>query len=285
MPWNGTCSARRNRARPPRVLGGMRTRFVAGLLSAVLVGCGGSGGSAGPSRVSSEPIGSAAVAAPESPASEAPDGSLSDPGLQYVCGQVPFDPDVLAESGAAETGSDPAEVALREHLASGGEEAIALPSTGWLAVGGSQRLVEFVAPRGIDGFAFVLAEQDGETWGVTGWGGCRPTAVLAGASLATWNYAPDEPEPGPGTTTFAAVVTERACTGGRPMGERLLPPDISYGETVITIIFAARPLTGGHDCPGNPSSRVTVQLLEPLGDRVLRDGAFFPANDPAVIPD
>ena len=256
------------------------------LFAAALVACDASAGSGQPSGgPASEAIETAVVEATKSPGSEATGGPPPDLGLQYVCGQVPFDPDVLAQPGAAETGSDPAEVALREHLASGGEEAIALPSTGWLAVGGSRRLVEFVAPRGIDGFAFVLAEVDGERWRVTGWGGCRPTAVLAGVSLATWNYVPDEPEPAPTTTTFDAVVTERACTGGRPMGERLLPPNISYGETVITIIFAAHPLAGGHDCQGNPSSRVTVQLLEPLGDRVLRDGAFFPANDPAVIPD
>jgi hypothetical protein len=69
------------------------------------------------------------------------------------------------------------------------------------------------------------------------------------------------------------------------MGDRLLEPDIDYGDKEITIVFAARPLPGGHDCPGNPSSRVTIELREPLGNRVLRDGAFFPANDPALIPD
>jgi hypothetical protein len=33
-------------------------------------------------------------------------------------------------------------------------------------------------------------------------------------------------------------------------------------------------------CPGNPSASVAFDLQEPLGDRELLDGAFFPPAEP-----
>jgi hypothetical protein len=206
-------------------------------------------------------------------------------GQRYACGQNPFDPAVLDQPGTAETGADPVAEVLRAHLRSEEGGPIALPISGWIVVRESPVLVELIAPRGDEEYAFVTVEQRDGRWQVGGWGGCRPMAVLEGLSLATWNYAPDEMEPLPDTTSFDAVITERACTGGQEMGDRLLPPMVAYGDTEITIIFAARLLPGGHDCQGNPSTRVTIFLQEPLGDRVLRDGAYFPSNDPAVIPD
>ena len=261
------------------------------VVAVALVGCGGSTGpvavteSLAPSATGSPDGASESPDATESPVAEVTSNPITESGIRYTCGQTPFDPDVLDVPGSEETGDDPPAAALRELLESGGGEAIYLPPTGWTVVGGTPGLVEFVAPRGTDAYAFVLVESEGASWRVTGWGGCHPTAVLDGVSLATWTYAEDEFRPAPDTTTFDAGVTERACTGGQAMGDRLLPPDIFYGEAEITIIFAARPLKGGHRCPGNPSSRVTVTLREPLGDRVLRDGAFFPASDPAVIED
>jgi hypothetical protein len=103
-------------------------------------------------------------------------------------------------------------------------------------------------------------------------------------SLATWTFPPDGARPGPESTSFEALVSERACTGGQEMGERLQAPLVAYGPTTVTILFGARPLPGAHECPGNPSTRVEVRLREPLGDRGLRDGAFYPPADPAAEP-
>jgi hypothetical protein len=254
-------------------------------VAAALAACGGSPGtgSATDDPATSTPVtpdpGATATAIAADPS---PTAVL---GQAYTCGQLPFDPALLGDPGGAETGDDPAAAALRAHLESEEGGPIILPMSGWIIAGESPDLIEFIAPRGDEEYAFVTIERRDGSWQVGGWGGCRPMAVIEGLSLATWNYAPDEMEPLAGTTSFDAVVTERACTGGQEMGERLLPPFITYGDAEITITFAARPLPGGRTCPGNPATRVTVVLDEPLGDRVLRDGAYFPSNDPAVIPD
>jgi hypothetical protein len=263
----------------------MRTRLAALLVLTVAaaVACAGPTGSGTPTgNPTATDGGSRDPGATATASSPSPAALL---GVRYACGQVPFDPAVLDQSGMAEIDADPVAEVLRQVLATEQDVPGSLPMNGWIVVGESPVLVEFVARR-VDGqYAFVTVEQRDGRWQAGGWGGCRPVAVLEGLSLATWNYAPDEAEPLPDTTTFDAVVNERACTGGQEMGERLQPPMITYGATEITIIVAARPLPGGHDCPGNPSTRVTVVLDEPLGERVLRDGAYYPSNDPAVIAD
>ena len=69
------------------------------------------------------------------------------------------------------------------------------------------------------------------------------------------------------------------------MGDRLLPPAITYGADSVLIVFGARPLVYEGvmvSCPGNPASRVVVQLREPLGDRQLLDGGLFPPSEPVA---
>lgn len=210
--------------------------------------------------------------------------SLAGEAIHYTCGAVPFDPAVLDQPGGAENGADPVATALREFLRRGGVESDDLPDTGWIHVGETPVLAEFVARDEAADWDYVSVEQQEGSWVVLGWGGCRPTAVLNDRSLATWTFPPDSDRPGPQATSFEALVTERACTGGQAMGNRLQRPLIAYEPTVVTVIFAARPLLGGHDCPGNPSTLVEVQLQEPLGDRRLVDGAFFPPGDPAEAP-
>ena len=205
-------------------------------------------------------------------------------GLRYVCGEVPFDPAVLAGPVGAEHDTGPAAAALREHLASGGPEVDGLPNLGWIHVGGTPVLADYVARNAAGEMVFVTVQQDAGAWLASGWGGCRPTAVVEGMSLATWAFPPGAPPPDPASTSFTALVTERACTGGTEMGARLQPPRIAYGDTTVTVLFAAVPLPGGHDCPGNPSAEVEVELQEPLGDRRLVDGAYFPPADPAAEP-
>jgi hypothetical protein len=77
-------------------------------------------------------------------------------------------------------------------------------------------------------------------------------------------------------------VTERVCSGGPPLDDRLLPPSITYGTDAITVTFLARRLVGGHECLGDPNFRVVVELREPIGQRRLLDGAFFPPFDPTA---
>lgn len=74
------------------------------------------------------------------------------------------------------------------------------------------------------------------------------------------------------TTVLHLLVTERACASGRPMGDRLLGPQIVEIVDAVLIAFAAIPQGGGQDCQENPEAPVTVELASPLGERTLRDG-------------
>ncbi len=215
------------------------------------------------------------------------DGTTPDPGTQgaaarYTCGSLPFDPAILDHPGGAEFGADPPAVLLRAHLE--GPDADRLPRTGWTLVGSTPDHAEFVARNPAGAVSTVTLEKSGGFWAVGGWGDYEPMAFVDGRSIATWTFDPAVGPPAKGNRSFTALVTERACTGSQEMGDRLLPPAVAYGPTTISVVFSAVPLQGGHDCAGNPSTRVTVQLAEPVGDRVLRDAAFFPPADPNQPP-
>jgi hypothetical protein len=161
-----------------------------------------------------------------------------------------------------------------------------LPDSGYWLVSRDDRSAQYLArdPRGDDAdFTYASIERDGAGWRLGGWGGCRPEIVVEGLSLATWVLDPDAPPPGADATTFAALVSERTCTSGQPMGGRLRPPSISYSPTSVVVVFAALPLEGNaFNCPSNPATRVVVELREPLGPRDLLDGAFFPPAEPVA---
>jgi hypothetical protein len=203
---------------------------------------------------------------------------------RYTCDAPPgfllsvFEQPAIAELEAGPSG-DAFRAALTQDLAANG-----FPKSGyWLVARGPAR-ADYVA-RSVAGnapFVYLSFEIHDGVWTLWGYGECRPSLVLEGRSLATWTLDPDAPAPNDLATSFAALVTERSCTGGKAMGERLLPPTISYLPDTIRVVFSARPLAGGHDCPGNPPTRVVVELREPVGDRRLVDGAFFPPADPSV---
>jgi len=206
---------------------------------------------------------------------------------RYSCGGPPgFLPSLLDQPANAELEDHPSAAALRAAIAEVGPDIDMLPAGAYWLVSRDDRIAQYLArdPRGADtDFVFASMENDGTAWQNGGWGGCQPEIVLDGLNLASWVLDPDAPEPDAAATTFAALVTERTCTGGKPMGGRLQPPSITYGPDTILVVFAARPLEGdAFDCPGNPSTRVVVQLREPLGERRLLDAGFFPPAEPAI---
>lgn len=206
--------------------------------------------------------------------------------IRYSCSGPPgFLSSLLDQEPNAELESHPSAEALRQTIREG-QEADVLPAAGYWLVSRDASSAQYIA-RGPGGVAppFVDAtlNNEGGAWKLAGWGQCQPTIVLDRLSVATWTLDPELPPPDAGTTTFTALVTERACTGGQPMLGRLLPPSITYGADTVSLVFAATPLAGDmFECPGNPSTRVTVELREALGDRRLVDGAFFPPADPTV---
>jgi hypothetical protein len=250
--------------------------FVAGTLT--LAACAGTG----PILPTSNAPATSGAPAPSEPAAASPTSSGVGE-VRYTCAAPPgFPLSVFDRPAGAELAADPAAAALRKAL--GTELAHGFPRSGYWLVGRGPTRADFVARAegGDSPFAYASFEVHDGAWTLWGYGECRPTVVLEGMSLATWTFDSALPAPDNEATSFTALVTERACTGGKPMAGRLLPPAITYGVEAISVIFAAKPLPGEHDCPGNPSSRVGVELREPLGDRRLLDGAFFPPADPSA---
>lgn len=221
------------------------------------------------------------------PADTAPPGEADVGDTRYSCGDPPgFLPSILDEPATAEREAHPSAAALRAAIAEVGLDIDMLPETGYWLVHRDDRVAEYLArdPRGAESdFVFTTFENRGGGWQHSGWGGCRPEIVIEGLSLATWVLDPDAPLPDAAATTLTTLVTERTCTSGQPMGARLQPPSITYGQDSVLVVFAALPLEGdAFNCPSNPSTRVIVQLREPLGERRLLDAAFFPPAEPVA---
>jgi hypothetical protein len=202
--------------------------------------------------------------------------------LRYTCGTFPFAPELMtAAPGTDEQGANPAAAALRQHLAGAGPDIDFLPDMGWHLVGMDAKLAEFVAVGGDLGMKSVSVENGAAGWKVSGWGDCRPTISLAdGLGEAEWAFDPAQPQPGPATQVFDALVTEMACNSGQPADGRIVGPQLVKSPDTMLVIFAVRPRPGGQDCQGNPSTRVSVELGEPLGNRKLLDGSRLPPGDP-----
>jgi hypothetical protein len=224
----------------------------------------------------------------DAPSTEAPPEGLVLADTRYSCGEPPgFLPTILDEPATAETEDHPSAAALRAAIAEAGQDIDLLPESGYWLASRDERVAEYLArePAGADpAFVSATLENRGGAWELAGWGQCRPQLVLEGLGLATWVLDPDAPAPGPGTRTFDALVTERDCNSGQPMGARLRPPSVTYGRDSVFVVFAALPQVnqGFATCPMNPPARVRVELSEPLGDRRLLDAALFPPAEPVA---
>ena len=118
---------------------------------------------------------------------------------------------------------------------------------------------------------------------MTGWAIASRSACSRGLGEASWTLDPAEPRPGADTQTFTALVTERDCASGKPSEGRVVGPDILEVGNEVLVTFAVRPLGGDmQECPGNPATRVVVNLDSPLGNRQLLDGGTLPPGDPTI---
>jgi hypothetical protein len=223
---------------------------------------------------------------PESPPNDAPTAPAGVGAIRYTCDGPPgFLPGLLDGPATAETEAHPSAAVLRSAIAEVGPDIDMLPEAGYWLVHRDATEAQYLARDRAGELVSATIEATAGAWRLVGWGGCRPTILLPGLSVASWVLDPDAPAPLPDDTTFTALVTERQCTGGQPMGARLRPPLIELGDDEVLVAFAATPLQGdAFDCQGNPSMRVVVELPETLGERRLLDGAFFPPADPAEPP-
>jgi hypothetical protein len=228
----------------------------------------------------------AACATPSpSPSPSSMDGSAGIGfGARYTCGgPFTFGPELLDRPGGDEDAATPLAAALRDSVGPRNpDEDGALPRDGWILVGQRGAQAQFVAP-GDDGVHVVSLEAPNGVWRVMDRGFCSPSLVVPpGIGLAEWDIEPGQ-QIGPETKSFMALVTEVACASGKSADGRIVGPEVVLADERVLVTFAVRAIPGFQECPGNPATRVRVELPEPLGDRVLRDGSRLPARDPVPV--
>ena len=197
-----------------------------------------------------------------------------------------YPPDTLVECGGASfrlgaltdpVPIDAADPGLRAVLDAwlAGPEGAMWPQDGWFLLHEDGDTAQLVSV-GPDGAAFVGAERGRNGWiwsGASSGGMCDVNLTLPERlGSVTWELDPTFPPPDAASTELHVLATERACTGGSELGERLLGPQVVETDDAVRVTFAAIPLTGSQPCPGNPATPVMVELAAPLGDRDVRDG-------------
>lgn len=238
-----------------------------------------------PGREASGPISTAAPSAPASAAATPSD----DAAIRYVC--IPDHPsftiEELLNAPPADAVNDPPLAVLADTSYQGFP-----PLEAWRRVVQTDDAVVFMAewPGGDAPYMVVNVVPGGpatplhDGWGADSYGACTPRPVTPeGVDVADWYVDLAAGEPGPETDTLPIFVHERQCASGQPATGRILEPVVDYGEDEVTVTIMVR--TIGGECPSNPLTPFTIQLDEPLGDRVLVDGGQFPLGDPFELPE
>ena len=179
----------------------------------------------------------------------------------------------------------PAVDALRAELdAPGGEP---LPRGRWVVISIDDDRATFAALSD-HSFGVVGIERRGDRWVFAGEAAgppCEPVVPLP-AGLARVEVRLDiDSMPGAADTSVELLVTELGCASGREMGDALRGPQVIETDDAVVVAFAVVPVAGGANCPSNPSTSVTVDLSEPLGERWIYDGLRFPPEPLVAVAD
>jgi hypothetical protein len=205
------------------------------------------------------------------------------------CGPVApsFPLAVLEQVGEVDPGFDEPGAILLATLreTEGLPEGERLPARGWIRAVQTEDVVLFVARGEHAQWSMVKVQLRDGVWGFDASGQCRLQPELpVGVGLAVFRLAaPGEVEPG--ATTVDLLVTETVCNSGEDARGRVRVLDIAPADETVTVVLGVVPRPGGHECPSNPETPFTLQLPEPLGDRVLLDGSSVPARDATSCPD
>lgn len=204
------------------------------------------------------------------------------------CGSEGYPPAALLGPVGAEAADTEAAAALRALLANPVEIESVPAATGWRLLYEDEDTAVFGAgdpgnPDHEGGFAEVSFRRKTDG-GPFEYGGsshsCTPSVVVSGRNLVEFDLAVPAP-PSPDAVRVEVLVTERACTNGAPIGDRLLPPEVRYRETSVEVLFTARPLEGHtFTCPGISPERAVLELDEAIGTRRLLDASRYPPRDP-----
>ena len=214
---------------------------------------------------------------PTGPLDVIPDLDVEDPLVACHRSIPPVRYSQLIDPPPIDEVDHPAVDALRAELEAPGTEP--MPRGRWVVISIDDDLATFAALSS-DSFGYARFERRGDKWLLGGMGSgrpCEPTVALPeGLNRVEVRLDPDSP-PNPHSNTIDVLVTEAACASGREMDDALLGPQVVETDTAVIVAFAAIPL---YDrlvkCPGNPSTPVTIELSQPLGNRTIYDGLYVP---------
>jgi hypothetical protein len=115
------------------------------------------------------------------------------------------------------------------------------------------------------------------TWMLMSAGPCVQRIVSDDLGVADLTFARI---PAPEDTRLDLLVHERACVSGRSAEGRIELVHLDEIGEEVRLHIRVRPpdLEDEATCEGNPLTPFTVELAEPLGDRVVLDAAVVPAR-------
>jgi hypothetical protein len=160
-----------------------------------------------------------------------------------------------------------------------------VPRTGWRLLDRDDSSATF-GVEDEDGLTIVWLRPEGERWTFDGSvHGCRDLMVLppAGSSAAVWWPDPDATQ-STDDLVLHVLATDLDCASARPTGDRLEPPTVEMTADEVVVTLTAEPVTGGQECPSHPPTPYEVRLEEPIGERQLLDGAYWPPRPPEPRP-
>lgn len=221
---------------------------------------------------------------PSGPLKVIPDPTVADP--LVVCRGVPPVPfSAHVNPLPIDEVDHPAVDVLRIEIESPAVEP--LPSGDWFVIKIDEDNAWFVAIDPDHG-GTARFKRYGDAWGLATWGGgsrCNPMVPLPeGLRRVSVHLDPDA-LPNPEDTSIKLLVTESRCANGRAMGDALMGPQVVETDEAVLVAFAVIPVYGIVTCPGNPSTSVTIELSQPLGQRTLYDGLHVPPKPLTVDED
>ena len=213
---------------------------------------------------------------PDGPLALIPDLEAEDP-LVTCAGIPPVPFSKLSNPVPIDDVDHPAVEALRTLVQQ--RSVWELPDGDWQVINIDEDHATFAvaASQGFGTATFERTSRD--NWVIVGSGTgppCEPVVVLPeGLNRVAIRLDRNSP-PNPEDAAIQALVTEESCASGREMGDALLGPQVIETDEAVLVAFAAVSPIGPADCPGNPSTPVTIQLSQPLGQRTLHDGLHVP---------
>jgi hypothetical protein len=196
-------------------------------------------------------------------------------GLLYSCigGTTAFPIELLDTEPSSDLNPDPRPALIRWPVQTTAE--------GWWLLARTESRAEYVGRDAKTGFyesAILERDQNGD-WNAVGWGGCGFYAVMPGTQqtdvLGWWIREQDWPQSGDRTLH---IRVRTWCPQSMP--DRMLEPIVRYGSDRIIAIVAARPPTQEpSSCGEDQVADATIELDEPVGDRLILDANRWPGRD------